>query len=157
VGNTDAEGRLILADALAEAENDKPDMIIDFSTLTGAARSALGTEIAALFSNDDKLADDLLDAAKQMEDPVWRMPLHASYKKMLDSSIADLNSAPNSPYAGAITAALFLQQFVSASRPWAHLDFMGWNLSSKAGRPEGGEAMVVRAAYRLIEERTRRA
>ena len=153
VGNTDAEGRLILAEALAEAAKDKPQITIDFSTLTGAARSALGTEISALFCNDEKLADDLLDAAKQMEDPLWRMPLFAPYDKMLESSAADLNSCPNSPYAGAITAALFLQRFVTAKMPWAHLDFMAWNTSSRAGRPEGGEAMTVRAVFRAIETR----
>lgn len=152
VGNTDAEGRLILADALAEASTSKPSMIIDFSTLTGAARTAVGAEISAVFCNDDKLADKLVQAAHDMEDPLWRLPLYAPYKKMLDSSIADLNSAPNSPYAGAITAALFLQNFIPASQSWVHLDFMGWNLSNKAGRPEGGEAMAVRAVYRLIEE-----
>lgn len=155
VGNTDAEGRLILADALAEAASEKPSLIVDFSTLTGAARTALGTDLSALFCNDDKIADELFDCAKQMEDPVWRLPLYEPYKKMLDTQIADCNSAPNSPYAGAITAALFLQQFVSDSTPWVHLDFMAWNLSSKPGRPEGAEPMTVRAVYRLIEQRAR--
>lgn len=155
VGNTDAEGRLILADALAEAAGEKPSLIVDFSTLTGAARTALGTDMSALFCNNGKIADELLDCAKQMEDPVWPMPLYEPYKKMLDSQIADCNSAPNSPYAGAITAALFLQQFVSSSIPWVHLDFMAWNLSNKPGRPEGAEPMTVRAVYRLIEQRAR--
>ncbi len=153
VGNTDAEGRLVLADALAEAAVNKPAMIIDFATLTGAARTAVGTEISALFCNDDKMANALLQAGHDMEDPLWRMPLHAGYRKMLDSSIADLNSAPSSPYAGAITAALFLQQFIPVNQPWVHFDFMAWNLSGKAGRPEGGEAMTVRAVYRLIEQK----
>ncbi|HEU0118517.1 MAG TPA: leucyl aminopeptidase family protein [Alphaproteobacteria bacterium] len=157
VGNTDAEGRLILADALAEACTQKNDLVIDFSTLTGAARTAVGTEISALFCNDDKIADVLVQAGRDMEDPIWRLPLHAPYKRMLDSAIADLNSAPNSPYAGAITAALFLENFVPAKQPWVHLDFMAWNSSSKPGRPEGAEAMTVRAAYRLIEQRVRRA
>ncbi len=157
VGNTDAEGRLVLADALAEACTEKPTLLIDFSTLTGAARTALGTEISALFTNSDKVAEGLCKAGDDMEDPLWRLPLHAGYKKMLDSAIADMNSAPGSAYAGAITAALFLQRFVTEKIDWAHLDFMAWNLSSKAGRPEGGEAMAVRAVYRLIEARVRRA
>jgi leucyl aminopeptidase len=155
VGNTDAEGRLILADALVEAGTDKPKMIVDFSTLTGAARTAVGAEISALFCNDQKMAAALLQAGHDMEDPLWRLPLHAPYRKMLDSTIADLNSAPNSPYAGAITAALFLQHFVPKTQNWVHLDFMGWNLSGKPGRPEGGEAMAVRAVYRLIEDGVR--
>ncbi|MGB9154192.1 MAG: leucyl aminopeptidase family protein [Alphaproteobacteria bacterium] len=153
VGNTDAEGRLVLADALAEASQDKPDMLIDFATLTGAARGALGTDLPALFCNDDKMAEQLLTAGKDMEDPLWRMPLHKPYAKMLESPIADLNSAPGSPYAGAITAALFLQRFVGDNLRWAHIDLMAWNLSTKPGRPEGGEAMAVRAVYRLIESR----
>ena len=153
VGNTDAEGRLILADALAEASTEKPSLLVDFSTLTGAARTAVGTEISALFTNSNALAGGLAKAGDDMEDPMWRLPLHAGYSKMLDSSIADLNSAPGSAYAGAITAALFLQRFVGDKIDWAHLDFMAWNLSSKAGRPEGGEAMTVRAVYRLIEQR----
>ncbi|MFY9287315.1 MAG: leucyl aminopeptidase family protein [Alphaproteobacteria bacterium] len=157
VGNTDAEGRLILADALAEAATKKPKMIFDFSTLTGAARVAVGTDLAALFCNDEKMADRLLQAGHDMEDPLWRLPLYAPYKKMLDSSVADLNSAPNSAYAGAITAALFLEQFVPAKQPWAHLDFMAWNGTTRAGRPEGGEAMAVRAVYRLIEQQVRNA
>ena len=153
VGNTDAEGRLILADALTDASDEKPDLMIDFATLTGAARGALGTDLPALFCNDDTVADQLLMAGKDMEDLLWRMPLHKPYDKMLDSSIADVNSAPGSPYAGAITAALFLERFVSKGLRWAHIDLMAWNLSSKPGRPEGGEAMAVRAVYRLIETR----
>ena len=151
VGNTDAEGRLILADALAEAMTDKPDLLIDFATLTGAARGALGTELPALFCNDDTLAEKILTSGKEMEDPLWRMPLHKPYQKMLESPIADLNSAPGSPYAGAITAALFLQHFAGGKTKWAHIDLMAWNLSSKPGRPEGGEAMGVRAIFRVIE------
>ena len=151
VGNTDAEGRLVLADALAEAVTEKPDMLIDFATLTGAARGALGTELPALFCNDDALAEKILTSGLEMEDPLWRMPLHKPYAKMLDSAIADLNSAPSSPYAGAITAALFLQRFAGEKIKWAHIDLMAWNLSSKPGRPEGGEAMAVRALFRVIE------
>lgn len=153
VGNTDAEGRLILADALTEACADKPDLLIDFATLTGAARSALGTEISALFTNDDKIAKELVDAGEKMEDYLWRLPLFAPYARMLDSSFADMTSSPNSPYAGAITAALFLQKFVDEGIAWAHLDFMAWNLSKKAGRPEGGEAMTLRAVMTLLEKR----
>ena len=153
VGNTDAEGRLVLADALAEAVADKPALLLDFATLTGAARTAVGADIAALFANDDALADALFQSGKATEDPLWRLPLHAAYARMLDSGIADLNSCPASPYAGAITAALFLQRFVGADIPWAHLDFMAWNLSARAGRPEGGEAMTVRAVFRMIERR----
>jgi leucyl aminopeptidase len=154
VGNTDAEGRLILADALAEGASEKPEMMINFATLTGAARGALGTDLPALFSNDDQLAADIVAAGLDMEDPLWRMPLHKPYTKMLDSSIADMNSAPNSPYAGAITAALFLQRFVD-DVAWAHIDLMAYNLSAKPGRPEGGEAMAVRAVFRMIEKRVR--
>ncbi|MDR3450316.1 MAG: leucyl aminopeptidase family protein [Alphaproteobacteria bacterium] len=153
VGNTDAEGRLILADALAEASAEKPELMIDFATLTGAARGALGTELPALFCNNDAVADQMLAAGKDMEDPLWRMPLHKPYAKMLDSAIADLNSAPGSPYAGAITAALFLQRFVGDGLAWAHIDLMAYNLAAKPGRPEGGEAQAVRAVYRLIEQR----
>lgn len=153
VGNTDAEGRLVMADALAEASREKPDMLIDLSTLTGAARTAVGTEISAFFTNDDALAERIAHQAKVMEDPAWRLPLYAGYDRMLDSPVADVNSAPGSAYAGAITAALFLQKFVGADIPWAHFDFMAWNLSSRAGRPEGGEAMAVRALYQLIKER----
>ena len=155
VGNTDAEGRLVLADALAEASTEKPQLLVDFATLTGAARTAVGTELSALFCNDDKLAEQLQKSGQDMEDPLWRLPLYAPYKKMLESPIADLNSAPGSPYAGAITAALFLERFVGEKIHWAHLDYMAWNPSSKAGRPEGGEAMTVRAVYRLIEQRYR--
>lgn len=155
VGNTDAEGRLILADALAEASSEKPAILVDFSTLTGAQRVALGTDLPGLFCNDERLAADLLDAGKQMEDPLWRLPLYAPYEKMLESPVADLNSAPSSPYAGAITAALFLQRFVGEGVAWAHCDFMAWNLSAKPGRPEGAEPCTVRAVYRMIEQRCR--
>lgn len=153
VGNTDAEGRLVLADMLTEACTDKPDLLIDFSTLTGAARSALGTEIAALFSNDDSLARQLVQIGQKEEDYIWQLPLHASYDSMLDSAFADMTSSANSPYAGAITAALFLQRFVDKGITWLHTDFMGWNTSKKAGRPEGGEAMTLRALYALLEKK----
>jgi leucyl aminopeptidase len=153
VGNTDAEGRLILCDALAKAVSDKPDVIIDFATLTGAARVALGTELPALFSNDDALADGLLKAAEEQADPMWRLPLHQPYAKMLESKVADINNVGSGSFAGAILAALFLERFVEKTIPWAHLDVMAWNPSSKPGRPEGGEALGMRAVYSYLESR----
>jgi leucyl aminopeptidase len=153
VGNTDAEGRLILCDALAEASTEKPELLVDMATLTGAARVALGPELAALFCNDDKLAEALLDAAASQEDPMWRMPLWRPYRKMIDSKIADLNNVSESPHAGAITAALYLQEFVEPGIPWAHLDVMAWNPQSRPGRPEGAEATALRALYAYITRR----
>ena len=153
IGNTDAEGRLVLCDALADADAEHPALLIDCATLTGAARSALGTEIPALFSNDDALADDLLRHGRERADPLWRLPLWKPYGKMLQSKVADLNNCPDGPYAGAITAALFLQAFVGAATPWAHLDMMAWNVAARPGRPEGGEAMGLRAMFALLEER----
>ena len=152
IGNTDAEGRLILCDALAEADSEKPDLIIDFATLTGAARVALGTELPALFCNDDATAEALLGHGRAQHDPVWRMPLHAPYRPLLDSPVADLNNISDGPYAGAITAALFLAEFVDPDTPWVHLDIMAWNLRAQPGRPQGGEAMGMRAVYALIAE-----
>jgi len=157
VGNTDAEGRLILCDALAEADSEKPDLLIDFATLTGAARVALGPELPAFFSNNDKLAGVLLRHAAAEGDPIWRLPLFKGYRSGLDSKVADLNNISNSPYAGAIVAALFLESFVSPGTSWAHFDIMAWNVASKPGRPEGGEAMALRAVYAAIVELTRRA
>ncbi|WP_245986540.1 leucyl aminopeptidase family protein [Azospirillum thermophilum] len=153
VGNTDAEGRLILCDALAEADSEKPDLLIDFATLTGAARVALGPELPALFSNDDRLADDLLAAGTAEEDPLWRLPLWASYRKGLDSKVADLNNVATHSFAGAIIAGLFLQEFVSKETPWAHFDTFAWNNAARPGRPEGGEALGLRAAYGAIARR----
>ena len=153
IGNTDAEGRLILCDALAEASTEQPKLLIDMATLTGAARVALGPELAALFCNDDKLAAALLDAADAEEDPMWRMPLWRPYRKMIDSKIADLNNVSEGPHAGAITAALYLQEFVEPGIPWAHLDVMAWNPQSRPGRPEGAEATALRALYAHISRR----
>jgi leucyl aminopeptidase len=153
IGNTDAEGRVILADALAEASSESPALLIDFATLTGAARVALGAELPALFCNDDATAGALLAKADSESDPLWRMPLYQPYRKQIDSKVADLTNSTESPLAGAITAALFLQEFVRPGIPWAHVDLMAWNVSSRAGRPEGGEAMGLRAAFALIEER----
>ncbi len=153
IDNTDAEGRLVLCDALALACETDPGLIIDFATLTGAARTALGTELPALFCNDDVLADALLNAGRAVADPLWRMPLHQPYRKLLDSKVADLVNSASSPYAGAITAALFLETFVTPGVPWAHIDLMAWNLASAPGRPEGGEAMGLRAVYALLANR----
>ncbi len=151
VGNTDAEGRLILADALWEACSESPQLLIDCATLTGAARAALGTELPALFCNDEGIASQLLELGEQAGDPLWRMPLHSPYRSLLDSKIADICNISSGSYGGAITAALFLQEFVQPSVPWVHLDFMAWNIRSQPGRPEGGEAMGMRSLYELIK------
>ncbi len=153
VGNTDAEGRLVLADALAAATEEPPELLIDCATLTGAARVALGTDLPALFTPDDALAADLIRHAAAEQDPMWRMPLWAPYRESLDSKVADLNNISDGPYGGAITAALFLQEFVSETPAWAHFDMMGWNLKARPGRPVGGEAMGLRALYATIRER----
>lgn len=150
IGNTDAEGRLILADALHEACQSKPDLIIDFATLTGAARVALGTELPALFSNSDDVAGGILGQDYASVDPLWRMPLHGAYKKHLKSSVADLNNVGKSSYGGAITAALFLEEFIEPNCPWAHIDLMAWNLNSTPGRPEGGEAMGLLSVFNYL-------
>jgi leucyl aminopeptidase len=153
IGNTDAEGRLILCDALAEASTEKPELLVDMATLTGAARVALGPELAGLFCNNDALAQGLIEAAETEEDPMWRMPLWPPYRKMIDSKIADINNVSESPHAGAITAALYLQEFVEPGIPWAHLDVMAWNPQSRPGRPEGAEATALRALYAHIAQR----
>ena len=153
IGNTDAEGRLILCDALAEADAEKPALLIDMATLTGAARTALGPELPALFSNDEALAADLLRAGEAEQDPLWRLPLWRPYRKMLKSKVADINNVSNSAFAGAITAALYLQEFVADATPWAHIDTYAWNAGARPGRPEGGEALALRALYALIARR----
>lgn len=153
IGNTDAEGRVILSDALAEASSETPALLVDFATLTGAARVALGTDLPALFSNDDELARELLESGEAESDPLWRMPLFKPYRKLIESKVADINNSADSPYAGSITAALFLQEFVSPGIPWVHLDLMAWNTSARPGRPEGGEAMGMRAVAAFIEGR----
>lgn len=150
IDNTDAEGRLVLADALAKACEEAPELLIDFATLTGAARTAVGTEIAAMFTNNDQLSEALIESSKIVADPLWRLPLFSGYDTMLDSSIADLANASGSPYAGAITAALFLQRFLSMPVSWVHFDIMAWNVSNKPGRPEGGEAMALRAVAHYL-------
>jgi leucyl aminopeptidase len=153
VGNTDAEGRLVLADALTEADSESPDMILDFATLTGAARVALGTELPALFCNDDAWAESYLAAGRSVTDPLWRMPLHEPYRRFIDSPVANLNNIGSTPMGGAITAALFLREFISTDQAWAHVDTMGWTDSAQPGRPVGGDAFGVRAALAMLEER----
>lgn len=153
IGNTDAEGRLVMCDALAEADSESPALLADFSTLTGAARIAVGTEIAAFFCNDEALAADLDAAAGPTDDPVWRLPLYRPYRKMLDSYVADINNVSEGGQGGAITAALYLQEFVSNATPWIHFDIMAWNARARDGRPVGGEAMGMRALYAVIEKR----
>ncbi len=150
IGNTDAEGRLVLADLLAEASDRKPDLLLDFATLTGAARVALGPDLPALFSNDDSLADLLLKAGRLTHDPVWRLPLYDSYNYLLESYDGDLNNVSEKPYAGAIVAALFLQRFIAPGVRWGHLDLYAWNDATRVGRPEGGEAQTLRAAFSAI-------
>ncbi len=152
IDNTDAEGRLILCDAIALAAEENPAMIIDYATLTGAARSALGTELPAMFSNSDDLAQAVIDSALSVEDPVWRMPLYSDYRMLLKSKIADIVNSANSPYGGAITAALFLERFVGEV-PWLHFDIMGWNLRKRPAHPEGGEAMALRAIFEFLQRR----
>ena len=151
IDNTDAEGRLILADALAKAVEDKAGLIVNFATLTGAARVALGPDLPALFANDDELADALLAAGKDVADPLWRLPLWKPYADMLDSDIADTANAGGG-FAGAITAALFMQKFVPDEVRWAHLDTFAWRPTAKAGRPKGGEALGLRAVYRYLSQ-----
>ncbi|MGE4351210.1 MAG: M17 family metallopeptidase [Bdellovibrionales bacterium] len=152
VGNTDAEGRLILADALAEAEAEKPDWLIDFATL-GPARGMFGPEMGTYYTNDESIAKDLNKINIEQEDYVWRMPLHAPFKSWIETPFADLNNISGQPYGGSITAAIFLEQFCQQAAKRIHFDFMGWNTSSKSGRPQGGEAMTLRTAYALIEKR----
>jgi leucyl aminopeptidase len=153
IGNTDAEGRLILADALALGDADKPALMIDFATLTGAARVALGPDLPAMFTDNDDLANDILRHAAAEADPAWRLPLWRGYRQGLDSKVADLNNVSESGFAGAIYAALFLKEFVADTTPWVHFDLYAWNNRSRPGRPEGGEAMTLRALFALLQER----
>jgi len=157
VTNTDAEGRLILADALTLAGEDKPELMIDFATLTGAARVALGPQLPGFFANNEALASDYAVAAVAAGDPLWRLPLWQGYRDMLKSPIADLNNSPDGGFAGAITAALFLEAFVPPGIPWAHFDTFAWNPAARPGRPRGGEAMGLRASFALIRQRFGRA
>ncbi|WP_348645193.1 leucyl aminopeptidase family protein [Methylobacterium sp. BTF04] len=153
IGNTDAEGRLILADALALADAEAPDLLIDFATLTGAARVALGPDLPAFFTEDDDLALAVSKAALAVADPVWRLPLHTPYAGLLDSKVADLNNVSNGPFAGAIVAALFLRRFAPATRAHVHFDLYGWNPTTKPGRPEGGEVQTARLVHALLQAR----
>jgi leucyl aminopeptidase len=153
VGNTDAEGRLILADALHKAAEGAPELILDFATLTGAARVALGPDLPALFANDDGLAGDLLANGQAVSDPLWRMPLWKQYDEMLSSDVADLGNVSDQPMAGAVTAALFLQRFVPDGTPWAHFDTFAWRSAAKPGRPKGGDALGLRAAWKMLKSR----
>jgi leucyl aminopeptidase len=153
IGNTDAEGRLILCDALAEADSEKPDLLLDCATLTGAARVALGPELQALFCDDDEVAAGLLRAGAEVGDPLWRMPIWRPYRKRIEGKCADLNNVAQGTFAGSIIAALYLAEFVSASTRWAHLDVMGANTAARPGRPEGGEATGMRALYAYIRRR----
>jgi leucyl aminopeptidase len=153
IDNTDAEGRLILADALARAAEEKPELIIDFATLTGAARIALGPDLPALFANSDDLLEDIEAAATEVEDPLWRMPLWDGYEDMLKSDIADIANATGSSMAGCVTAALFLRRFVPKETAWAHLDTFAWRPKAKPGRPKGGDALGLRAAFELLSRR----
>lgn len=152
INNTDAEGRLVLADALTLAAEEKPDLIIDMATLTGAARVALGPEVVPFYSNDDALAAALATAGKAAADPLWQMPLWPGYERDIEPDIADLDNAPRGGMAGSITAALFLQRFVQDCT-WLHFDIYGWNPSARPGRPKGGECQAARAVLRLLEER----
>jgi len=152
IGNTDAEGRLILADALTLADEEKPAMIVDFATLTGAARVALGPDVPPFFTDDDALADTLARAGTTENDPVWRMPLWRPYQAMLDSKVADLNNVGAGGHGGAITAALFLRRFVTA-KSWVHLDIFAWTPAAKPGRPEGAECQTARALYAMLCKR----
>jgi leucyl aminopeptidase len=153
VGNTDAEGRLVLCDLLAEAAAASPAWLLDAATLTGAARVALGPDLPALFCSDESMAAGILAAGTALHDPLWRLPLHDGYAGWLDSKVADLNTVSSRPQAGAIIAALFLRRFVPAGIPWAHIDVYAWNDQSRPGRPEGGEAQAMRALFGAIETR----
>jgi leucyl aminopeptidase len=153
IGNTDAEGRLILADAIALADEERPDLIADMATLTGAARVALGTEIPPFYTDDDALAAALADCATSENDPLWRMPLWRPYEAMLESKVADVNNVSSGNFGGSITAALFLRRFVAAAKAWLHCDIYAWNQTTKPGRPEGAECQAARALYALLVSR----
>jgi leucyl aminopeptidase len=153
IGNTDAEGRLILADAIALADEEQPELIADMATLTGAARVALGTEVPPFYTDDDELALGVAHYATNESDPVWRMPLWRPYDQLLDSKVADVNNVSSSNFGGSITAALFLHRFVSSAKAWLHFDVFAWNQTARPGRPEGAECQVARALYALLSAR----
>jgi leucyl aminopeptidase len=153
IDNTDAEGRLVLCDALAYGAEQKPELIIDFATLTGAARVALGPDLPALFANDDAVADAALSCGRDVADPMWRLPLWRPYRKMLESYLADFANSGASRHAGAITAALYMERFIPEGMPWLHLDTYAWNDADRPGRPRGGEAMGMRALFAYLQKR----
>ncbi len=153
IGNTDAEGRLVLADALALADEEKPDLLIDLGTLTGAARVALGPDLPPFYTDDETLAQELAACAKRENDPLWRLPLWPPYDSWLDSKVANVNNAASGTFAGSITCALFLQRFVETAKSWLHVDIYGWTPSAKPARPEGGECQAARAIYKLLSDR----
>ncbi|WP_051335739.1 leucyl aminopeptidase family protein [Methylocapsa acidiphila] len=153
IGNTDAEGRLVLADALALADEEAPELLFDFATLTGAARAALGPDLPPFYTMDDDLADEIAHFGTATQDPVWRLPLWDPYDKLLDGKIADLNNVSGGSFAGSITAALFLRRFVERAKSWAHFDIYAWAPSAKSGRPEGAEVQCARLLYDLLEAR----
>ena len=153
IGNTDAEGRLILGDALTLGDEEKPELLLDMATLTGAARTALGPDLPPLYSTDDALARDLMAAGLTSDDPLWHMPLWAPYDTMMNSKIADMNNAGATPFAGSITAAMFLKRFVRHARAWVHLDIFGWAPEARPGRPYGGTDQGIRAVYGVLKQR----
>ena len=153
IGNTDAEGRVVLADALAYACEAGPDLIVDFATLTGAARIALGADLPPVFSNREDVARDIQRAGDEVEDPLWTMPLYQPYRKLIESPIADINNSGKSSFGGCITAALFLESFVEKDVPWVHIDTFAWNQADRPGRPQGGEALSLRAVFRYLQSR----
>jgi leucyl aminopeptidase len=153
IGNTDAEGRLILGDALTLGDEESPALMLDMATLTGAARTALGPELPALYSTDDRLAEALMAAGLAGDDPLWRMPLWAPYDGLMDSKIADMNNSGSTPYAGSITAAMFLKRFVRNAKAWVHLDIFGWAPDARPGRPQGGTDQGIRSVYGVLKQR----
>jgi len=153
IGNTDAEGRLILGDALTLGDEESPELMLDMATLTGAARTALGPDLPPLYSTDDRLAAELMGAGQVSDDPLWRMPLWEPYDKMMDSKIADVNNAGSTPFAGSITAAMFLKRFVKNAKAWVHLDIFGWAPESRPGRPFGGTDQGIRSVYGALKTR----
>ncbi len=153
IDNTDAEGRLVLCDALTEACTENPSLIVDFATLTGACRIALGTELPGFFSDDKEVVNGLIDHGEAIDDNVWRLPLHTPYRSLLNSEIADISNCASGPFGGAITAGLYLKEFVTPSIPWVHFDVMAWNIRKLPGRPVGGEAFGVRAVFEYLKAR----
>jgi leucyl aminopeptidase len=153
IGNTDAEGRLVLGDALTLGDEESPELMLDMATLTGAARTALGPELPPLYSTDDRLADSLMKSGLLADDPLWRMPLWAPYDKLMESRIADVNNAGSTPFAGSITAAMFLKRFVKQAKAWVHLDIYGWAPEARPGRSFGGTDQGIRAAYGVLKQR----